>query len=49
MLGGGSVMTSCEVRLKNTLRTGTETYIYSLINAFAQAGAEAITPTVTGE
>ncbi len=49
MLSGGSVMTSCETRLKGTLRTGTENYVYSLLNAFAQAGVEALTPTADDE
>jgi len=49
MLSGGSVMTSCEVRVKNDLRTGTENYVYSLLNAFAQAGVEALTPAATDE
>ena len=45
LLGGGSVMTSCEVRLKDSLRSGTENYVYSLLNAFAEAGVDALTPS----
>ena len=45
LLGGGSVMTSCEVRLKESLRSGTENYVYSLLSAFAEAGVEAFSTT----